>query len=64
MIKCENGKFIEVSDFVVESKAEKDGTESDKVTALAEKLSTATSLAQVRDAAKFILKEESEGENE
>nr|DAN14798.1 MAG TPA: hypothetical protein [Caudoviricetes sp.] len=64
MLKCENGKFIEVSDFIVESEAEKGGTESDKVTALAEKLSTATSLAQIRDAAKFILKEESEAKNE
>lgn len=64
MLKCENGKFIEVSDFVIESEAEKVGTEGDKVTALAEKLSTATSLAQVRDAAKFILKAESEAKNE
>lgn len=62
MLKCENGKFVEVSDFVIEIEAENGGTEGDKVTALAEKLSTATSLAQVRDAAKFILKEESEAE--
>lgn len=39
-------------------------TNKDGLTSLAEGLSTATSLAQVRSAAKSILAEESEGANE
>ncbi len=42
-----------------EEKANKDG-----LTSLAEGLSTATSLAQVRSAAKSVLTDESEGANE
>lgn len=43
---------------------QKETANKDGLTSLAEGLSTATSLAQVRSAAKSILAEESEGANE
>lgn len=60
MIKCENGIFVEVDDESVidfDNAEIADNGEADKITALAEKLSTANTIAQIRAAAKSILEE-------
>lgn len=54
----------EEEDAVMAVTEQEDIANKDGLTSLAEGLSTATSLAQVRSAAKSILAEESEGANE
>lgn len=59
---CHNGEMIEVEEPIEEVELIEDGEEVDKVTALIEGLSSATTLAQIRKVAKGILENTSESE--
>ncbi len=58
---CHNGEMIEVEEIIEETDSIEQGAEVDKVTALIEGLSSATTLAQIRKVAKDILENTSEG---